>query len=87
MVDLNTKLFVSDYIGPGLLWAIHGAGYEDQSQVGTKVVEVGALGEVTQVGGTDSSINLIERSGVKNKRRKRTSGCGAPVGDPTTGRR
>ena len=87
LVDLNTKLFVGDHIGPELLWAIQGAGYEDQSQVGTKVVEVWALGEVTQVGGTDSSINLIERSRVNNKQRKRTSGYEAPVGDPTMGRR
>ena len=54
---LNTELFILD-LPP---WAIHGAGYEDQGEVGTEVVEGRALGELAQVGGADSTIIFIAR--------------------------
>ena len=86
MGDLNTELFIIDGPGPGLLWTIHGAGYEDHGEVRTKVVEGRALREVAEVGGTDSTINSIERSQQETKN-TRTSGCEGLEGDPTTGRR
>ena len=73
LADLDTELFIIELRGPGRLWATHGAGYEDQGEVGTKVVEGRTLGEITEVGGADSIIIDIEgrKSETKNKHQHR----------------